>query len=323
MATQPNSIPISQEVIHRIIETKKAKVQVWPCHVNRASNLGHPCERFCVLCRTAWDKRPLYDWRLQFIFDEGNRQEKAIEEDLRDAGFELVEQQRPYVLKDQNITGHIDGKILWNKDGGRLIPYEAKSMAPHIWMTVNSIQDMFNSRYSWVRKYPAQLTLYLLMDNKEYGLFILKNKSTGMLKAIDLYLDWEYAESLLKKAERINQHVKDGTLPETIKDASVCERCDFLHLCMPDMGGVEFTDGKIIELLDEREDLMGIVEKSEIPEHEKRIDEINKLMRTIFEERPSVIAGPYFITGKWCGSGERKWWKVDIACGRIKEKVNG
>jgi len=316
MAVPAEKISISGLVLKRWIESKKAKIRIWPCHVNRASSLGHPCERYLVYCRTAWNKKAPYDWELQVIFDEGNRQEKAVEEDLRDAGFNLIEQQRPFEMKELLITGHIDGKILLENRG---IPYEAKSMSPHIWHTVQSIQDMLDHKYAYMRKYPAQMNLYLLMDNKDYGIFILKNKSTGMWRILDVYLDYEYAESLLKKAERINAHCKKNTLPEHIQDMNVCQRCEFRHICLPDMGGVEFTDGKIIDLLDERHDLIDLIDKSPIPDCQKRLKEINELLRMVFKDRSSVIAGPYLITGKWAGNGSRRYWKLNIVSSNIPE----
>ena len=308
---------VSKEVLDKVNASKQAKIKIYPCHVNRASNIGHPCERFLVYCRTAWNQKPVYDVALQYIFDEGRRQEKAVEEDLRSAGFELVEQQRPFEYKELKITGHIEGKILFP---GRMIQYEVKSMAPHIWMSINTIEDMDNSRYVWVRGYPAQLQIYLLLDDSEYGIFILKNKSTGRLKTIDCYLDYVYAESLLRKVERVNAHVDAGTKPERVEDLFVCERCDFRHICLPDMGGVEFLDGRVINLLDERRDLMEIVEKSPVPGHMKRLNEIKGYLRKIFEGRDAVISGSYFISGKWKNSGKGKYWNLTIINSKQEDK---
>ena len=77
MEVAVNKKPISDLVLGRFIELKKSKVRIWPCHVNRASNLGHPCERYLVYSRTAWDKKAPHEWELQVVFDEGNNQERA------------------------------------------------------------------------------------------------------------------------------------------------------------------------------------------------------------------------------------------------------
>jgi len=72
-----------------------------------------------------------------------------------------------------------------------------------------------------------------------------------------LELDYEYAESLLQRAERINAHVESGTLPERIPfDEEVCPRCPFYHLCLPDHAGREpiafLEDAMVVGLLEER-----------------------------------------------------------------------
>lgn len=305
--------PIADIVLERWIESKKAKIKLWPCHVNRASNLGHPCELKCVLARTHWDKAALHDWTLQAIFDEGNRHEEAVEDDLREAKFKIIEQQRPYVWKEYTITGHTDGKLIID---GLSFPYETKSMSPFMYNTVNSIEDMLNHKYPYMRAYPAQMNLYLLLGNEPHGLFILKNKSTGQLKFIDVYLDYEYTEKLVQKAERINKHIKEGTQPDGVDDASICDRCGFLHICLPERGGVEFTTGKIIDLLDERAIIMEEIDKSPVPEYQKRVKEIMGVLKKVFKDRPHVIAGDYLITGKWKGApGGGKYWSVDIAGG--------
>ena len=181
---------------------------------------------------------------------------------------------------------------------------------------------MFNGKYVYLRKYPAQMNMYLLLDNKDYGVFILKNKSTGMLKVLDVYLDYDYAESLLKKAERINHYVDNDILPNHYSDASICDRCDFRHICLPDIGGVEFMEGRIVNMLDERQDLIELIDKSDIPDCQKRLKEINDLLKKIFEGKDSVIAGSYFITGKWRHRGNNKYWSVSVASSR-QEVVNG
>ena len=312
--TKENPCPpdsIAELVVQKYRESKEKKIKAWPCHVNRASSLGHDCERYLVYCRTDWNRRTLHPWEVQAIFDEGNRQEKSVEDDLREAGFDIVEQQRPFAFPELDITGHIDGKLFIPP---RIIPYETKSMSPYIWDTIKTLDDMIHSKYSWVRYYPSQLNLYLLMDNNEYGIFILKNKSNGLIKVIDMHLDYELGETLLRKAERINKHVKNGTKPDQIMDADICSRCAFRHLCLPDMGaGLEFTEGAIIDMLDEWSALTVKIKSSGIPEDQKRAKQLNEHFKIIFKDRPRVMAGEYLVTGKWQKHGTGTYWKVDVA----------
>ena len=167
----------------------------------------------------------------------------------------------------------------------------------------------------WIRHYPSQMQIYLLMGEHEYGVFILKNKSTGLLKVIDVYLDYEHAESLLGKAERINAHVENNTLPDPINDAEICSNCAFRHICLPDIGeGLEFIKEKeVIERIDEYFDLKQKIKKSDIPEMQKRIKELEGHFKMWFKDRPSLMVGVYLVTGKWQTHGNGEYWKVSIA----------
>jgi len=224
-------------IVEKILEAKKAKIKQWPVNANRASELGHECLRYLVLNRTRWQEKGLYDARLQMIFDMGKAVEDMVCQDLKEAGFTIVEQQRPFSWPQYQITGSIDFKLAID---GQTYPAEIKSAAPHPFASINSVEDMLKHKYPYMRRYPAQLTLYLLMDGKEKGLFLFKNKSSGELKEIWMDLDYEFAESLVQKAEVINNHVAGGTLPEPIEyQDDICGECAFAHICLPERIGKE------------------------------------------------------------------------------------
>jgi len=232
MQTQKIDIEAIGKEIWRVKEEKR---RVFPCHTNRASEIGHDCIRYLVFSRTRWQDKQLHDVELQFIFDEGRVQEKAVEETLREAGFELSNQQRAAFEHPQNISGHIDGFFSHPTLIKDPIPYEIKGLSDYNWGSVNSYEDMLNSKQWYIRKYPAQLQIYLYMNEQEVGVFILKNKGTGRLKFIPVAIDYEYVERLLQKAEKINAYVKSGDIPkETTSDMKVCESCQFNHICFKD-----------------------------------------------------------------------------------------
>lgn len=310
-ATRATEVPIEElvpDVPRLVLEAKKRKIKVYPQHVNRASEAGHPCARYLVLARTKWDLRKPHDPTLQLIFDEGNRHEAAVMDDLREAGLDVIEQQRPFSWPDFELTGHIDGKILWN---GEAIPIEIKSVSPWTWRGVNSIEDMLDSPKVWLRKYPIQMLLYLLMDEKELGLMLFKNKSTGQLKQIVVplspYLD--IAEKTLQKLELVNRHVHDGTLPEPINSPDVCLECPFIHVCKPPllMEAPEIGDDVLAALLAERDELEEIVKDEAVKEAQKRLKEIEKEIKKRTEGKESTIVGEWIVTGKWI---ERKGFEV-------------
>lgn len=291
-----------------VYEEKQSRIQAFPCHSNRASSLGYfvpelkGCLRRGVYERTQWQNKELHDGRVQAIFDEGNHQERIIIRDISDTDIELIEQQRSYVWDDYKITGHIDGKVLAKIKGtGQPIgvPCEIKSMAPHIFTSVHTFEDF--KKKPWTRSYMVQIQLYMLMENIDQAIFILKNKSTGELKQIQVGLDYEISEWALKAAETINDHVARKTMPDRITDIDACGRCPYKAMCQTN---VDF--GQPLQIADD-------------PDFEKRIQEYmenkaeSKRIQGIYDKeiRPKAMAtadssggalnafvGNYHLTGK-------------------------
>jgi hypothetical protein len=270
--------------IPAIVDLEKTrKRRAYPCHVNRASELGHPCARYLVYLRTK--EKPLHSLGLQRIFDEGNLHHRAVVSDMRAAGIKVVEQERPFELKGYQITGHIDGKI--DRDN-RLLDFEIKGVEPHAWKKMNSVDDMLDSTRIWWQKYPGQLYLYLFMDcpaERPVGVFVLKNKLSAQLKQIDVPLDREYVEMLLGKAVTINQHISNGTLPAGMEpDEDICGGCGFNTECMPDRDFGDplqlMQDAQLVGLLSRREEL-----KELYREHEA----INKQLKRELNGKNNII----------------------------------
>jgi CRISPR/Cas system-associated exonuclease Cas4 (RecB family) len=203
---------------------------------NRASSIGYfvpslgGCLRRGVLERTKWQEKELPDIRVQMIFDEGNRTERAVLRMLEDAGITVIEQQSCGAWEKYNLTFHLDGVIV---DNGVAVPIEIKSSAPWIFDSLNSLEDF--SKHPWTKAYLAQIQVYLLGKNVERGMFIFCNKSTGAIKTFEVKLDYALAEACVKTCETINNHIKNGTLPERISDVEVCKDCPFKTCCAPGM----------------------------------------------------------------------------------------
>jgi len=317
-------------IVEKILEAKERKIKQYPVNANRASELGHPCLRYLVLLRTRWQERTIISADLQMVFDMGRMVERSVEDDLREAGLTVIEQQRSFSWAKYQITGNIDLKLaldeallLTGSENGScpseileklmeqlrlngkaiaVVPTEIKSSAPHPFESVNTVQDMLHHKYLYMRKYPAQLTLYLLMDGKDVGLFLFKNKVTGKLKAIWMLLDYDYAEEQIHKAELVNKYVAEGTLPEPMEyNEDICQDCPFAHICMPDRIGkeVEVTqDGELLEL---------ITRYVELKPGAKEYDEVNDRINKLVQGREKILVGDYFIEGKWI---ERKVYHV-------------
>ena len=284
-------IPNLVEALDRAAEKR---IKAWPHPNNRASEAGHQCVRFLVLSRLEPDKKVLHDVSLQRIFDLGNVFEKAVLQELKDAGLEVVEQQRPFEWQKFELSGHIDGKI---QAGNRLIPLEIKSCSPNSFTEVEGKKpiDLINSRKSWLRKYPAQILLYMLMDGSEAGIIIFKNKLNGKYYQMNFQLDdtaLEYTESILKKLEVVNDYVARREIPP-LEPCDECAGCGFEKtICFPgkDYGaGYDFsTDPAIEAKLARWEELQPLA---------KEYEELEKEIKEKFKGKTAVV-GEFIIESK-------------------------
>lgn len=294
-------------IVEKIIESKERKIKGYPVNSNRASDLGVPCVRYHVLNRTRWQEKSLHDVGLQFVFDMGNEIEEIVLKELAEAGIKVIEQQRSFEWKEYAITGHIDGKLL---SDNQVYPMEIKSCSPFVFKAINTIDDLKRGKYGYIRKYPVQLNLYLLMDGKEKGVFLFKDKVSGAIKEIWMDIDYELGEEILQRAKAINEHVAAGTLPPPISEEMWCDGCSFSHICLPDQIGkeVEVDTGELSTMLDRLEELKPL--KSEY-------EEIDDQVKKIVEGREKILAGNYFITGKWMERkatqiAASKYWRKSI-----------
>ena len=277
--------------IPAVVDAAKAKKIVqWPRTANRASDAGHECERHLVAARIRSEKWTIHDIGLQRIFDEGKIQEDAVLHDISEANLEVMEHQRPFLWKKFQITGHIDGKI--KDEDGNLVPLEIKSCSPNSFMALQKMNqhDLLNSRYPWIKRYPAQMGLYMLMDNMDRGIMVFKNKVTGELLQIDFVLDdqfLEYLETVLKKLERVNKYCEKDELPLVIP-ISDCDRCGFCTtLCFPDR---DFGPGFKIMLPDPEIDRL-LSRREQLQEAAKEYEHIDKDLKSMFSGQNAIVSG--------------------------------
>ena len=305
-------------IVEQIEQKKKEKIFQYPVHSNRASQLGHPCNRYLVYERTRWQEKVLHNVAMQTIFDEGRIHEEAIIREMKEAGLQVIEQQRSFFWKEYNISGHIDCKVITD---GVAIPVEIKTMSQYSFQKINTLRDILTSDRYYIRMYPCQLTLYLLMDEKEKGIFILKNKNNGQLKEIEMALDYELGEKLLKKAELVNRCVANNTLPERIEyDEDICGECGYLQLCLPEV------KRDAVELSEDTELGQKLNKWKELKQKAKEFEVLDKEIKAIFQEKEKIIIGDFLVTGKWITRKpqiieikETKYWKINIQSLKGKE----
>lgn len=272
----------------KVIEHLQKERKSWAPNCNYASSAGYPCERKLVYDRLNWQEKLLPQPEKLLIFEEGRTHEKAVLGILNQAGVTVIEQQRPFELWEKiNTRGRIDGRVA---DDGRKVPLEIKSMNHFDFEKIHSVEDMRNSTKHWIRGYLDTFQLYLLMMNEPDGVILFKDKQTGRLKQIVVSLDYEHAERVAQKMERVEAFVQKKEYPERIADRHICETCDFRHICLPD------EEFEVIKLEDNPELTELLEERETLKEGSKRYEEIQKTLRGLWQMTPE---GTYLVGGKF------------------------
>jgi len=278
----------------RVREFVRSEIKLYPCNNLRASNIGHPCERYLYLLIRHWDEQEPHDEGLQNIFDLGNSMEAYTIQKLRDAGLEVITPTvRSWKVENPLITGREDIRIKDPEDG-QLYPAEIKGLSPFEWERLNSVEDFYNSKRHYVRAYPSQLLVYCWKFEKEKGFFILTNKLTGQLKIIEVPFDWNRADALLKKGERVYAALDDKTgktLPAACDDITVCENCSLRHICTAEHTRPEadIDDGELEAIIDRKNELKPAADAYKEADNE---------LKRVLGSREKVIAGKYLVTVK-------------------------
>jgi len=303
------------EIAKKVIEAKEAQIKSYPRNVNWASDAGHPCIRYLVFSRIAWDKKAPYDVGLQFIFDRGRAAESVIDAELKLAGFKVVESERPYEDKGLQLRGKIDRKI--EVDGAR-IPLEYKTVSPREIDSIAIVGDMIENHRVYIRQWPAQLLLYMLLSGSPQGVFYFKNSLTWYPKDIWVNIEdhFDYVYSLIDKLKVVNEWVEKGEPPDTWPDNfSICDRCAFALLC-----GSEKHFGAEAEIYDRPDIEEKLEEREKLKAYSDQYDDLDKEIKGYFKGVEKAICGTFLITGKEVVREMKpqpartdRFWKLTIA----------
>ena len=247
--------------LHNVLDRKK---RTFPQHVNRISALDDPCLRRLYYMRAAWDKASPIDDSLQGVFETGNIMEPAIMRIVSEVGlastppWRIIGQQMPTndsLLKKYQISGTIDGLLqVMNGQWVTRGVIDGKTSSPNIYPQLVDYESL--SRYPWTRKYRGQLMLYSLAHNLEMCYILFVNKSNlFQMRLIEFPVDMEYCESLLGKAEVVNNAIDGQTPPKGVNDPDECPRCRWFSHCGPDLesgGNLEFVENDELQAVLDR-----------------------------------------------------------------------
>jgi len=277
----------ASETLNRMDDLRARERSVSKRKDNWASDLFHPCLRYLVYSRLRWKDKKLPDVDLIYRFEEGNEVEKRVRRYLSDIGVEIHLAQQYFSWDKYQIVGRIDGKIKINGDH---LPVEIKSISPYFWESTKTITDIRDHKSLWMRRIIAQLNLYLLMDNSEFGFLVLSTFGKRP-RILPMQIDLEIGEQCIQTAERVNEFVELKETPKAIPyDSGVCDRCAFEHVCLP-LKTTKF-DGTI-----DPEYYKKLLRHYELKPDAKEFDKLDKDIKKQFRGQ-NIISGEFKIESK-------------------------
>lgn len=292
----------------------EADIEVWPARAFYPSQVAHPCDRFIVWRFTKWKDQLLHGPELESIFREGRLHQPDIYHRLEEMGFQVVrEQDRPTQYEILNgravISGRPDGRIVayrstkYPKPG---LVLEAKSMNGYQWDRIDTVADILHSDSHFTRSYYAQGQLYAFLEDATSGVFVLKSKATGMLKLLPFELDYDYAESILKRIERLQPMIERGVDPDPIPyDRGVCGGCGFRNRCYP---ARTFGDG--VTYLDDPTLASKLTRREQLEAGAREFGRLDDDVKETLKHQgiASAICGDFMIDGKQAKDGSIRYW---------------
>jgi hypothetical protein len=302
-----------QKTVSKLFDSDRQPI---PHRSNWISSLNDKCNRRLFYWRVNWDKAAPRDDGFLGTVKTGSELEGIIGRILSKIGeaadppFRLVGQQIPTIdntFEKLNISGKIDGllQVFIENHWKTIGVWDTKTSDSNVHRSINTADDL--NRYFWMQGYKAQLQLYALAHNLDMCYIGLVRKGNLYdIKIISFPLDFAYTESLLKKAEQINEAVKNNIPPEKINDPDECPDCPFNSFCCPD-----YTLGKDVKIIDSQE-LEIILTKLE------ELKPIAKEYANLEDERDSIlIKGQTAICGKWIitwKQDKNEHWRKKIVC---------
>lgn len=318
------NIPDLDAGLHDLLESKR---RVTPQHTNRISAMDDPCLRRLYYRRRAWSHATPHPTSLLGVFETGNVLEPVISRIASEVGersrprWRIVGNQMPVndkLFRDYQISGTIDGILqvetpvdhpMNTPDAVQVTRWknaavlDAKTMSGNIYPRINSYNDL--ARYSWTRSYRGQLGLYALAFNLEHCTILATNKQNLYeMKFISWKIDYEYLEGLLQKAKTVNEAIEAREPPEGVNQPTVCECCQWLAYCCPDLvptGNLKILDNDELEAILER--------MAELSEAAGEYRDLEKQRDYMLTKGQDIAVGRFLITWKQSSNGA---WRKHI-----------
>lgn len=167
--TEPDHPDLRSLVRYRIRRLRRQRIrQQSSSRTTWMSDAGHACERYLFYRRTHGHLAEKFGPETQARFDLGRLFERWARAELEDAGIVIREAELPVVWRETDAAGRVivdaSGRIdntiavpAYGRAASDMVVTDIKSTHPNVLAKIRSWDDMAESSFWWVRKYPGQV----------------------------------------------------------------------------------------------------------------------------------------------------------------------
>lgn len=196
-----------------------------------ASLIGHDCDAF-IWYAFRWARKEVFSGRMLRLFERGKLEEARVLKYLRGIGFQVSDvddQGRQFKIADR--SGHYGGST----DGRAVSPYPQfpiKMICEFKTHNLHSFRDLQNKGVILSKpRHWAQMCSYGKGFDTEYGLYVGVGKNDDDLHIEVLPLDFNAADDLHRRAERIiTSQVRPAKISMNPSHMD-CKTCPFIGPC--------------------------------------------------------------------------------------------
>ena len=167
-----------------------------------ASVLGHGCDRYLWLS-FRWAHDPKHPGQLKRLFERGNREEAWIIEDLRRAGFEVIDRDpatgEQWVVRWGHVGGSLDGVVrglLEAPKTDHVLEVKTFNRKSFEWLTKNGVKRAKPEHFT-------QMQVYMRGRKLERAFYVAVCKDDDSIHQERVDLDREFADKAIARGQSI------------------------------------------------------------------------------------------------------------------------
>lgn len=215
-------VPPSPSTAAALLAAYESRAEDWRRDHLGASLIGHPCDRFLWLS-FRWAKNPKHPGQRLRLFERGKREESWVIDDLRKAGFTVIDidpktgEQTMVVFGNGHLGGSLDGMISGLLEAPRTV--HVLEIKTHNWKSFARLQKDGVKRAK--PEHFTQMQVYMRGLGLERAFYVAVCKDNDGIHTERIELDRKFADAAIARA----QAIIDMALPPERKENSEFPPC--------------------------------------------------------------------------------------------------